>query len=319
MAPQRLSAFVIAGAMIVFAPALASAQTRDFGDLSSRVDRLQRDIDTLQRQVFQGRTPPQSGGGLPADTRLQADMQVRLDQLENQLNVAQGRNEEVDHQLALIRDRLDKLSADMERRLAAIERGGAAPAPSSPPMTPQATTPAPGPAPAPSQGSAAPGLGAPPRALGTIPADAVPQGPPPEAPASPAALPAGTTQQQYEYATAFLQKQDYPSAETALKSFVAAHPKDPLAGSAQFWLGETHFVRKDYQSAAFAYAEGIEKFPQGTKAADSLLKLGMSLARLGKNDQACTALSRLQGSFPGANETVKRRATAEQQRIKCKV
>jgi len=333
-------AIAIAVALGVCAPMPVLAQSRDFSELSSRMDRLQRDVDTLSRTVYQGRTPPPGapGGALPADTRFQADMQVRLDQLESQIGALNGRAEELEHQIGLMRNRLDKLNADAQSRpssTASANAAAAAPPLTTPPPAGGATASA---APAATAdegaGSAGPGLGAPPRTLGTIPSGAVPPGPPPDAPpaaeaqpaakpaAAPAAqvasLPPGTPQQQYEYATSFLAKQDYASAENALKAFVAAHPKDALAGSAQFWLGETHFVRKDYQNAAFAYAEGIEKFPTGTKAPDSLLKLGMSLARLNKIDQACTALSRLKTSFPNASDVVKRRGAAEATRIKCK-
>ena len=342
MRPLHTSgAIAIAVALGVCAPTPTLAQSRDFSELSSRLDRLQRDVDTLSRTVYQGRTPPAgAGGALPADTRFQADMQVRLDQIESQIGALNGRAEELEHQIGLMRGRLDKLNADAQSRpssTASANAAAAAPPLTAPPQAESGATASAAPIVAADEGSgsAGPGLGAPPRSLGTIPSGAVPAGPPPDAPPSAAAqpgatqpaaapatqvasLPPGTPQQQYEYATSFLAKQDYASAENALKAFVAAHPKDALAGSAQFWLGETHFVRKDYQNAAFAYAEGIEKFPTGTKAPDSLLKLGMSLARLNKIDQACTALSRLKTSFPNASDVVKRRGAAEATRIKCK-
>jgi tol-pal system protein YbgF len=319
----------------------AQAQTaRDVNDLSTRLDRLQRDMDTLQRSVYQGRPvpPPASGAGLPADARFQADMSVRIDQLESRLAAVNGRAEEIEHQLALMRDKLDKMAADLDaRRTAAAPPGGSAPLPAQTPTPMQSAAAQPAPL---ATGGEGAGPGAPPRSLGTIPAGSVPPGPPPEAPPPQSApragaastatatgdggtplatLPPGSPKQQYDYATSLLMnKQDYAAAETALKAFVAAHPKDPLAGSAQYWVGETYFARKDYQNAAFAYADGVEKYPQSPKAPDSLLKLGMSLARLGKNDQACTALSRLQTAFPSANDQVKRRATDERTRIKCK-
>ena len=49
-----------------------------------------------------------------------------------------------------------------------------------------------------------------------------------------------------------------------------------------------------YQNAAFAFAEGYQ-YPKNGKAPDSLLKLGMSLSRMGKRKEACTAFP---GFFP---------------------
>jgi hypothetical protein len=87
------SAAVLAVALVVCAPGVVFSQGREFSDLTARIDRMQRDLDTLQRQVFQGRSPPASAGAaaLPADARLQADLSVRLGQIENQLNIAQTR------------------------------------------------------------------------------------------------------------------------------------------------------------------------------------------------------------------------------------
>ncbi|MBL8642785.1 MAG: tetratricopeptide repeat protein, partial [Rhodospirillaceae bacterium] len=65
----------------------------------------------------------------------------------------------------------------------------------------------------------------------------------------PVKLPEGTPKAQYDYAFDFLKRQDYASAETAFREFLKRAPKDPLAGNAQYWLGETYYVRGDYQKA----------------------------------------------------------------------
>src|SRR5262249_54094221 len=85
----------------------------------------------------------------------------------------------------------------------------------------------------------------------------------------------------------------YTCAEAALRAFVAQHPNDPLAGNAQYWLGETYYVRKDYRQAAVAFAEGYQKYPTNSKAPDNLLKLGLALAQIGEKADACEALSQL--------------------------
>ena len=72
----------------------------------------------------------------------------------------------------------------------------------------------------------------------------------------------------------------------------------PLAGNAQYWLGETYYVRKDYENAATAFALGYQKYPKSAKAADDLLKLGMSLGNLGKKPDACTRLRAARPRLP---------------------
>jgi tol-pal system protein YbgF len=133
----------------------------------------------------------------------------------------------------------------------------------------------------------------------------------------PGELPAGSPQDQYQYAWGLLRAQDYPGAEAALRSFIAKHPKHTLAGNAQYWLGETYYVRKDYRQAAVAFAEGYQTYPNSAKAPDNLLKLGLALAQIGEKADACEAFAQLGRQFPTAPQSLKERATRERQRLAC--
>ena len=66
-----------------------------------------------------------------------------------------------------------------------------------------------------------------------------------------------------------------------------------------------------------AFAEGVQKYPKGSKAADNLLKLGMSLQQLNQKKDACTAFNQLITKFPEASASVKRRADTERKRLNC--
>ena len=85
-----------------------------------------------------------------------------------------------------------------------------------------------------------------------------------------------------------------------------------------YWLGETYYVREKFAEAAVTFAEGYEKHPGSPKTADNLLKLGFSLARLQRSEDACVALAQLSDEFPNASTTIKRRAMTEGKRIGCK-
>lgn len=132
-----------------------------------------------------------------------------------------------------------------------------------------------------------------------------------------APLPAGDPKQAYETAYGYLLQQDYASAETAFADFVRQYPNDNLASNAQYWLGETHFVRGAYKSAAGAFLKGYESYRSGSKAPDSLLKLAMSLERLGQKEAACSSLAELTARFPQAPDHVRRKARSEQSRVGC--
>lgn len=340
----------------VFLPAAVQAQNTGVQELLNRVDRLQRELSTLQRQVYKGEAPPPAAAvplsPAAGDPRNAARNSIRITQLENELQQLTGRIEEIGFRTQQIQARLEKLVSDMDQRLTALEGGGqsGSVAPSIVPqgIAPQSITPSSNAAVTPRPPAAAapvpvPARGSSPRVLGTIPknmAVSSPRGPanvPPQPPAraptplpaAPAAqtasvaptavLPAGPPQAQYDYALSLmLKQQDFAKAETALSAFIEKNPQDGLAGNAHYWLGETFYVRKSYQDAAFAFAEGFQKFPKGNKAPDSLLKLGMSLERLEKRREACTAYSRLLSTFPKAGARLKARVQREQSRAKCR-
>lgn len=153
----------------------------------------------------------------------------------------------------------------------------------------------------------------------------VPQGAPSSqmAAAPPAFMPppggadSGNPKQLYETAYGYLMQRDYGAAQVAFEDFLNRYPSDSLAGNAQYWLGEAHFVRGEYKAAAGAFLKGYQNYGSNARAADSLLKLAMSLDRLGQKDAACTSFSELSTRFPNAPDNVKDRAQSERQRIGC--
>jgi tol-pal system protein YbgF len=127
----------------------------------------------------------------------------------------------------------------------------------------------------------------------------------------------GNPKQAYETAYGYLLQQNYGAAESAFDEFLKLYPNDPLAGNAQYWLGEAHFVRGQYKAAASAFLKGYQSYSKSAKAPESLLKLAMSLDRLGQRDAACSSYSELDVRFPAPPAHVKTRAQSERQRLGC--
>jgi TolA-binding protein len=75
-------------------------------------------------------------------------------------------------------------------------------------------------------------------------------------------------------------------------------------------------VQGEYKQAAQAFLLGYRDFPKSRKAADSLLKLGLSLGRLGQKQQACSAYEQVDSQFPKATEA-RKRAQSELKRAGC--
>jgi tol-pal system protein YbgF len=143
---------------------------------------------------------------------------------------------------------------------------------------------------------------------------------PPPGPQTAAAPPAeaeATAKQLYEQAYGFLLQRDYGAAEAAFEEFLKRHGNDPLAGNAQYWLGESLYVRGQYRAAAGAFLKGYQTYARSPKAPESLLKLAMSLQRLGQKDAACSSFGELNTKFPTAPAHVKNTAQSERQKAGC--
>lgn len=130
-------------------------------------------------------------------------------------------------------------------------------------------------------------------------------------------LPNDTPEKQYEFAVSFIKVGDYETAELALREFVDTHPKHKLAGSAQYWYGETFRVRQLYQDAATAYLNGYQKYPKSSKAPVNLLKLGVMLVQIGEKEQGCSMILGVKDQYPKANQSVIQKAEYEKKKFNC--
>jgi tol-pal system protein YbgF len=117
------------------------------------------------------------------------------------------------------------------------------------------------------------------------------------APAAPV-RPSGTDQQNYQAAFALVEERRYVEAAAGFTQFLAAFPTSPLADNAQYWLGETHYVRNDYSEALSAFQKLVESYPRSDKLPDALLKVGYCQQQLGNPSAARTALQQVVRQFP---------------------
>jgi tol-pal system protein YbgF len=131
-------------------------------------------------------------------------------------------------------------------------------------------------------------------------------------------LPNKPAEEQYEFAVSFMKIGDYETAEFALKEFIEKNKDNDLAGSAQYWYGETFRIRQLYSDAATAYLDGYQNYPKSKKAPDNLLKLGITMVQLGEKDQGCKMISGLKKEYPKASKSVLQKAQYEQKKFKCK-
>lgn len=279
--------------------------------LAVEAERLEDEIEALRRVV-----PAQAD-----DPRRLADFERRLGRLEEELRRLTGRIEEVEFGQRQLRRRFDQLVGDLDRRLGDLEAGVARADPSErggegppdvaqrPAAAPAATdVPTPDGVPSAEEGT-----------LGSVPESAMLQAPRP-APETTTAPERGdlSPQEQYDAAMDLLRAGDYAGAQSGLELFLELHPDHPLAANAAYWLAESHYVRQNYAAAAAAFARNYRTYGKDTtKAADNLLKLGMSLQGLGESDKACLSFEELAEEFPDAPAHIKQALARERQRAEC--
>lgn len=238
-------------------------------------------MGTLE-SLARGTAPPPSGAPAPAAALSATDV-GRLDAVETQIRALAAQLENLQEQV---------------RKLASR-------APSSPPSGFGAVTVAPA-APKKGFGSAFPSQ------PGEAAAPAVALQPP-SGPAAPDPQP----QMLYERGYGYLLQKDYGAAEAAFEAFLRRHPNHQLAGNAQYWLGETFYVRGQYRPAAAAFLKGYKNYANSQKAPETLLKLAMSLDRLGQKDEACSSFRELAKKFPDPPAHVRSLSKAERKRSGC--
>jgi tol-pal system protein YbgF len=204
-------------------------------------------------------------------------MEDRFNQLQQSITMLTGQIEQLQYRNQQLQQQLEKMQADYEYRLDQMEKGRGGGGPR--PGGAQAA--APGPAPAPPAGGGASG------------------------------------DQMYHDAMKKLQDGDNAGAERGFRAFLQSNPRHALAGNAQYWLGESYYARKDYQNAMTAFAEGYKTYKTSPKGPDNLLKLGITLAVMGRKADACQVFAKFSQDYPRATDLQKRRVDQERQKNGC--
>lgn len=238
------------------------------------------------------------------------DLMGQIQTLEQEIQRLRGEVEVQTHTIEELRNRQRDLYTDIDRRMQRLEGGGAAPQPPAdstagsegPPLetlSPVATQNEPETAAQADSALTVEIVETPPAAA--HPATAQPNTPP--APADPDTATAGTdpvrARAVYQNAFKLLKQSLYEQAIKAFRDYLAAYPDSEFADNAQYWLGETFYVTRDFEQAIAEYGQVVKKFPESQKITDALLKIGYSYHELGRLDEAKLQLEYLKARFPG--------------------
>ena len=311
-------------AIIFFSPHFVYAEDKKINAISDQLQIITQDLKTLEKAVY--KSSDITTKSLPANglnEEILTRHLLKLNEIEEQFRLLTNRFEEVNFKLDKLSNRVTKIQSDSQLRFSDLETGntnkklkldknkkinkkqdqqvslpgsdkpqdlGAAPAYN---LDPKETT----------------------QATQSVQATAsvFTEERKPET----SLLPDKSPKEQYDFALSFMKVGDYETAELALREFIDKNKADKLAGSAQYWYGETFRIRQLYSDAATAYLDGYQNYPKSKKAPENLLKLGSTMVELGEKDQGCKMIIGLKKQYPKASQSVLQKAQYEKKRFKC--
>jgi len=285
--------------------------------ISDQIQVITKDLKTLEKAVYQKSDvvsikPSSSIGADGLNEDIMTKHLLKLNEIEDQFRELTNKFEEVNFKLDKLSTRVTKIQSDTQLRFSDLEN-----VPNN--LTSKKQTSLPGSS-KPQDFGAAPGYQTSnlpkEQSINSIESAQTVIAEEPEKRES--LLPNKPAEEQYEFAVSFMKIGDYETAEFALKEFIDKNKDHDLAGSAQYWYGETFRIRQLYSDAATAYLDGYQNYPKSKKAPDNLLKLGITMVQLGEKDQGCKMISGLKKEYPKASKSVLQKAQYEQKKFKCK-
>ena len=112
---------------------------------------------------------------------------------------------------------------------------------------------------------------------------------------------AGGDQAAYQAAFDQLKSGDYTKASTAFKRFLADHPNSDYAPNAQYWIGWTYYVNREFEPALHAFQAVVDDYSTWTKVPDAMLNVGYCEVELKHPAEAKRVLGEVVAKYPGTS------------------
>ena len=218
-----------------------------------------------------------AGGGVSTPVSAQGQLFNQLQQMQDQISRQQGVIEELQNDVARMKQESLERYQDLDRRIGT----GVAPAATPENSSTGGDLNAPGAAAGAAAGAGAAAAQAP--AAGSEPADPAKE------------------KLYYDAAFDLIKAKDFDKASQAFAAFLRKYPNSQYAGNAQYWLGEVNLAKGDLQGAGQAFAKVSQLYPKHAKVPDSLYKLADVERRLGHPDKVKGILQQVVSQFPGTS------------------
>lgn len=106
----------------------------------------------------------------------------------------------------------------------------------------------------------------------------------------------------YEEALQAFHDKQYKKSREKFEAYLKNSPKPDLADNAHFWIAETYYGEKDYESAILAYETMLKKFPQSEKTPEAMRKQGFAFLEIGDRKTGKIILDKLIQKFPSSKD-----------------
>jgi len=218
----------------------------------------------------------------------------RVEQIQQELTSLRGLLENQENQLSLIKQRQRNLYQDIDRRLNDLEIKGVG---SSVPTAAANTV---------SSDELASSIAPPSSSIDAVATEST---------TAPLSL-SNDKNGKSAYTQAFntLKEGRYKQAIVEFKAFQKSYPESAYAANAQYWLGETYSVSRDYKTSLDEFQKVVSGYPDSNKVEGALLKIGFTYYEMQDWASAKTALELVINKYPGT--TVARKAKERLQRMK---
>jgi tol-pal system protein YbgF len=97
-------------------------------------------------------------------------------------------------------------------------------------------------------------------------------------------------------------KQKYENARKIFKDFLKRFPTSPKAGDAQFYIGESLFLQKNYADAILAYEDLSSKYSKNPHIPQAILNQAISFEQMGEKIDAKLFFEKVISQFPNSDE-----------------
>lgn len=111
--------------------------------------------------------------------------------------------------------------------------------------------------------------------------------------------PSEEEQRVYDRAFRALRETRYADAAEGFSDFLDEYPDSAYAPNALYWLAETYYVTRDFDTALGFFTQLLEQYPTSNKEGDALLKIGFSYYELQQWNEARAALEQVRSQYPG--------------------